>query len=226
MGEAREIYLKACGEVADALQADGFRWRKSRQDTVRKDGDLTFRVSFQSSFRNTLLGQESDAEKGASALLSTDLFVPLELQLAEIERFGSVAFIVHVSVHAQSIKKWRATLAHPVRTGDGLAGTNLGHLASKPRWLELNLANPETRTTRIHAIIDLIRTSGFHYFDRFKRPDEVVAALLSSRDPGMIDDMELEYAVCYGSMQAGSTVLTLESTRMTWQTGCCWAGSQ
>src|ERR1041385_3340864 len=126
MGEAREIYLKACGEVSDALQVDGFRWRKSRQDVVKKDADLTFRVWFQSSFRNALPSELPELESNGP--LTSDLFIPLETALAETERFGSVAFMAHVSVHAQSMKKWRWSLAHPIRTDDGVAGTHIGNL--------------------------------------------------------------------------------------------------
>jgi hypothetical protein len=174
MGEAREIYLKACGEVSDALQVDGFRWRKSRQDLVKKDSDLTFRVWFQSSFRNALLSELPTME--STGPLTADLFIPLETALAEIERFGSVSFMAHVSVHAQSIKKWRGTLAHPIRKDDGVAGTNIGNLVSPPHWLDVNLANPQMRGSRVQAIIALLRDTGFRYFDRFKDPERMVSS--------------------------------------------------
>lgn len=208
MNQPREIYRKACYEVAAAFEPRGFHWRQSRQDAVKKEGDLTFRLWFQSSCRNALL-QESFEPVGNNATpLKSDLFMPLELALAEIERFGSVAFMVHLSVHAASMKKWRATLLNPIRVDDVVAGTNIGYLASEhPAWFEVNLANPTTRETRTAAIIDLITTSGFPYFDRFRHPDEVIASLLDSSDPGMMDYMELEYAVCYGSRQIGAKIL-------------------
>jgi hypothetical protein len=207
MGEAREIFLKACCEVAAAVESAGFRWRKSRQDTVKEVGDLKFRIWFQSSFRNALLHESSGPEQDSHAPLRSELFIPLELELAEIEKFGSVSFMPNVSVHAASIKKWRRTLAHPIRTDDGLAGTSVGYLVPDAHWLDVNLANPRTRDGRISAVIDLITKSGFQYFDRFRRPDEVVASLVSSSDPGMMDYMELEYSVCYGSLQDAYNVL-------------------
>ena len=208
MSEPREIYLKACCEVAAAFELMGFRWRKSRQNAVKKQGDLTFRLWFQSSFRNALLQESFAPVQNKAAPLKSDRFMLLELTLAEIERFGNVAFMAHVSVHAASIKKWRATLPNPIRVDDGVAGTNIGYLASEnPAWLEVNLANPATRQARTAAMVDLITTSGFPYFNRFRHPDEVVASLIDSSDPGMMDYMELEYAVCYGSTQIGAKVL-------------------
>jgi hypothetical protein len=208
MGEPRDIYTKACCDVASAFESVGFRWRKSRHDIVKIEGDLTFSVWFQSSFRNALLGESADPVVTSSVPSKSELFVPLELALAEIRTFGSVSFMAHVGVHAASMKKWRATLANPIRNDDGVAGTNLGHLAANaPRWLDVNLANPRARTGRIAAMIDLITTSAFPYFDRFRHPSEVVASLLDRSDPGMTDDMELEYAVCYGATQDGLKVL-------------------
>jgi len=52
MGEAREIFKNACVTVANSLATDSFHWRKSYLEVVRKDGDLTFSVQFQSSPRN------------------------------------------------------------------------------------------------------------------------------------------------------------------------------
>jgi hypothetical protein len=147
-------------------------------------------------------------ERGKNTPPQAKLFVPLELELAEIDTFGSVSIMAHVSVYAASIKKWRAALTEPIRTDDGLAGTNVGYLASEqPRWLEVNLANPDARSGRIAALIDLISNSGFRYFDRFRRPDEVVNSIIAGDDPGMMDYMAIEYAVCYGSRQDGLRVL-------------------
>ena len=207
MTRTQEIYLASCAEIASAFESSGFRWRKSLRCIDQKDGDLTFRVAFQSDRLNGLVADPagSDQENSSS---STQLFLSLEDELAEIERYGSVGFIPHVGVFADSIKKWRDTLVHPLRTGDQVAATNLGYVFSEaPTWLNINLANPRTRSGRIAAIIELIRTSGFRYFDRFRNPDEVVASLIHSSDPGMMDYSEIEYAVFYGSPQLGVKVL-------------------
>jgi len=98
-------------------------------------------------------------------------------------------------------------LKNLLRTDDGLAGTSVGYLVPEAHWLDVNLANPRTWDGKINAIIDLITESGFQYFDRFRHPEEVVASLVSSSDPGMMDYMELEYAVCYGSLQDAYRVL-------------------
>ena len=84
MGEAREVYLKACCDVAAAFEPVGFRWRKSRQDIVKKEGDLTFQVMFQSSFRNALLKESLGPKQDGLPSLKSELVIPLDASLAEI----------------------------------------------------------------------------------------------------------------------------------------------
>jgi hypothetical protein len=205
--EARQIYLECCAKIADALHAEGFRWRKSRRDAVKEEADLTFRIWFQSSSRNLLLKPEGTTKDSIPRSGVDTLLLPLEAALSEIGRFGNISLIVHVSVHARSMKKWRSSLACHIRTDDLVAGTNIGHLAPARHWLNINLANPIARPARIQLVIELIRTIGFEYFERFRHPDKVISSLLQSNDPGMLDYMELEYAACYGSPAAGLAVL-------------------
>lgn len=205
MGEARQIYTDACGEIAAAFEPAGFRFRKSKHDLVKQDGDLTFRIWFQSSFRNVLI---APAKSGIQfSRTSLDVFLPLKKILGEVSRLGSVSFITHISVHDAAVKRWRARLQHPVRTDDIVAGTNIGYIAPERTWLEVNLANAKVRGARIRCVTELVRAFGLPYFERFRRPDIIVAELIESGDPGMLDFMELEYAVCYGDIEAGRRVL-------------------
>ena len=52
MDSPRETYLAACATIAEPLSPLGFRFAKSGPHTQRKDGNFTYRVSFQSSHRN------------------------------------------------------------------------------------------------------------------------------------------------------------------------------
>lgn len=48
----REIYVKACEQIASHFSADGFRFHKSKHQIVRDAGDLKFTASFHSSHNN------------------------------------------------------------------------------------------------------------------------------------------------------------------------------
>jgi hypothetical protein len=52
MNSTRDLFLTACGEIAESLSPLGFKFAKSGPHTQRKDGDFTYRVAFQSSHKN------------------------------------------------------------------------------------------------------------------------------------------------------------------------------
>lgn len=52
MDTPRELFLAACTEIAGSLSSLGFKFAKSGPHAQRKDGDITYRVSFQSSYKN------------------------------------------------------------------------------------------------------------------------------------------------------------------------------
>jgi hypothetical protein len=52
MDSPRDLFLAACTEIAESLSPLGFKFAKSGPHAQRKDGDFTYRVSFQSSHKN------------------------------------------------------------------------------------------------------------------------------------------------------------------------------
>ena len=52
MDSPREQYLAACTEIAESLSTLGFKFACSGPHAQRKNGDFTYRVSFQSSHKN------------------------------------------------------------------------------------------------------------------------------------------------------------------------------
>lgn len=48
----RQVFLATCAEIAKDFEAEGFRYAKSGPHIILVAGDFTFRVSFQSSYRN------------------------------------------------------------------------------------------------------------------------------------------------------------------------------
>src|SRR4051794_16378675 len=135
MGDARDIFLAACQKIAEALEPDGFRYRKSRTESVEKDGQLTFTVRFQSSRRNAV-GSEASPGLGLSLVGK----VPVIGGLLDLLVFGNVAFITHVAVEDAHVGQWRSALRWPLRKDALMASTNIGYLERKGGWLWLNLA--------------------------------------------------------------------------------------
>jgi len=52
MDSPRDLFLAACTEIAESLWPLGFKFARSGPHAQRKDGDFTYRVSFQSSHKN------------------------------------------------------------------------------------------------------------------------------------------------------------------------------
>jgi hypothetical protein len=211
MGEAREIFLEACQTIVTALEPAGYRWVKSECDLVRKDGPFTFRLHFQSSPRNFLVheGNVGRARSLIGLVASTGpvLFVPLSVELMEIDLFGSLKTIPHVGVLDSRIAAWRKTLQNPIRTDGAITGSKLGYLAKQCTWLEINLANPHTRASRVEALISLIFDAAIPVFDRFHRDEEMLDKLIKSGLEASLEYMEVEHAVFLGGVDAGREVI-------------------
>lgn len=204
MADSREIYLAACGEIADQFRTMGFKYRRSRPSMTKRLDELTFAVSFQSDFRNRLL---PPTPKTPESRTSGSLLVSREEYERELVEYGSVSLLVAVGVSDKAVNQWRLSLRNPIRTLDGIAGSYLGHLMTPPQWLDVNLANIAHRTSRIHAVAELIRTVGLPFFEQFTHPHRVVADLLKGPNPGMSIELALEYVCCYGTLSDGRALL-------------------
>ncbi len=173
---------------------------------VRRETDLTFQIKFQSDPHNWLVDHPTDDSEYGSD--DSNLFPSTQESERENSIYGSVSLYVLVGVSSRSMQSWRMSLAHPLRTSAGIAGTYLSHLVGNGRrWLTVNLANERTRPARIRTIVELIRSGAIPYCERFREPKQVVASLLNVPDPGMLDFGELEYAVCYGGREAATAIL-------------------
>jgi hypothetical protein len=210
LGEAREIFLEACCSIAAAFEPEGYHWSKSKCELVKKDECFTFRLHFQSSFRNVLLRGNSGPGSpllGRVTSAADPLFVPLPIQLAEIGLYGSVKMIPHFGVADARIAKWRRTLQHPIRTDSQVAGGNLGHVSKKRAWLEVDLANSHARALRVAALISLIRNAALPLFALYHRDSEILETLVESGFEGSMEFAEVEHAVFLGGIDAGRKVI-------------------
>lgn len=60
----REIFVYTCAEIAKPFLEQGFKYRKSKNDLVKKSGDFTFSVYFQPSIKygSTIFSVHVDVE--------------------------------------------------------------------------------------------------------------------------------------------------------------------
>ena len=191
LGEARNIYNAACAQIAAALAQDGFDYRPSEHTLMRRDGDFTREISFQSSFRNFTL-----PEQGTGVLQKAASLLPL---IGETATFGSVTLIAHSGVRSKAFKLWRASQKYPLGSDDLITGGQIGNLQAKPKWLEFNLANPQRRDRVITEVVELIRTIALPYLARFANPQEVIAGLIGGTMPWWWEPSALEYVARFGA---------------------------
>ena len=191
MGEARNIYNAACAQIAAALAQDGFEYRPSKHSLLRRDGDLTREITFQSSFRNFTIPDQGDGglQRAAS-------WLPL---VGETVAFGSITLIAHAAVRSKTFKLWRASQKQPLGADDVITAGQIGNLQAKPKWLEFNLANPHRRDRVVSDVVELVRTVALPYLERFSAPQEVIAGLISGTMPWWWEPSALEYVACFGT---------------------------
>jgi len=200
MGLPRDIYLGACGQIAEAFVGDGFSYQPNQQCLVKREGDLTFDIHFQSSRRNFLVNKNNQ-KSVAKRLISS--FSPS----AELYTFGNVALITYAVVRSKALKQWQSKQPY-ISHGKGLiAGDQIGNLQAKHKWIEYNLASPDTRDRQIKLAIDLIRSVGLPYLYSFKDPVEIIERLISGRLQGFSENSALEYVMCFGSRDYAEKLL-------------------
>jgi hypothetical protein len=200
MGLPREIYLGACGQIAEAFVEDGFSYRPNQQRLIKQEGDLTLDIHFQSSGRNFLVNKNNQ-ESMAKRLISS--FSPS----AELYTFGNVALVTHVGVRSNALEQWQSK-QHYISWGKGLiAGGQIGNLREKHKWIEYNLANSHTRDRQIKLAIGLIRSVGLPFLYAFRDPAKIIELLIDGHIQGFSENGALEYAMCFGSTRQAKKLL-------------------
>jgi hypothetical protein len=104
MGEAREIYLAACTQIAESLGQEGFSYTKSKQTLRKQAEDLTFELSFQSNRRNFLVPRSRDGGV-LQSVISLGRKAQILPSIAEMAAFGNVGLIAHTLIRSKTIKK-------------------------------------------------------------------------------------------------------------------------
>jgi hypothetical protein len=200
MGLPREIYLGACGQIAEAFVADGFSYQPNQQRLIKREGDLALDIHFQSSPR-TFLVNRSNERSTAKRVISS--IVPL----GELQTYGSVTLITHAVGHSKTLQRWRSRQPH-ISWGKGIiAGGQIGNLQEKHKWIEYNLANPHTPNRQIKLAIQLVRSVALPYLFAFRDPARIIERLIDGHVQGFSENGALEYAMCFGSRDHAKKLL-------------------
>jgi|SRR5580704_1174739 hypothetical protein len=200
MGLPREIYLAACGQIAEAFVEDGFNYQPRHQRLVRIEGDLTFDIQFQSSRLNALVNKNDEPGIGKRLVSS---FLPS----GELKAYGNITLIAHAVGYSKTFELWQSKQPHPSGAKGLIAGGQIGNLQEKHKWIAYNLANPHTREHRIKLAIQLIRSVGLPYLYAFRHPAKLIERLIDGHLQGFSESGALEYAMCFGSTDQAKKLL-------------------
>ena len=162
----REVILGACEAIAEALEGDGFTFRRSGPKLTRADGDLVFEIYFQSD-RNNIAGRR-----------------------AAVWIHGGVRSAALGKWRRARPVPWGVSDGPDVGL---VTGGQIGNLTSKPAWLEWDFADASRRADEIADAVAAIRHILLPFFALFADPACVIDSLC--HNPALRQSSLLEYAV-------------------------------
>jgi hypothetical protein len=162
----RDVILAACAAMADALQPEGFAFRKSGPGLKRVQGDLIFEIWFQSD-RNNIAGRRAAIWIHAAVSSRT---------LARWRRGHPSSRIRRAGPHAGLI-----------------TGAQIGNLRAPHAWMEWDFGDSSSRPGEIDDAVAAIRQIILPFFALFDDPAGNIDLLL--RDALMSQPSILEYAL-------------------------------
>lgn len=165
----RNIYLQACDTIAADLARNGFKYARSGPHLTRHDGDLVFKIQFQSSHNNV-----------------TGEYVALWLH-------GGVSSRRLAEWASNRDWPWDRRQERY----RGVAGGQIGNLADPSAWLEWNLADPGTRAETVADALSASHEMILPYFDRFSDLDAVARSLIEGEVPSFGIEQAIPFLLCY-----------------------------
>ncbi|MBW8907454.1 MAG: DUF4304 domain-containing protein [Mesorhizobium sp.] len=165
----RDIYLQACDTIASDLTKEGFRYARSGPHLSRRDGDLVFKIQFQSS-HNNVAGE----------------YVALWLH-------GGVSS--RRLAEWASTRDWPWDRRQ--ERYRGIAGGQIGNLVDPQAWLEWNLAGPGSRVEIVTDAVSACHEIILPYFDRFSDLDAMARSLIERDVPSFGIQTAIPFLLCY-----------------------------
>src|SRR5579862_1453484 len=129
----RDVYLSACSQIARTFEPLGFRYLRSKQKLVRREGEFVCDLQFQSSPRNYLIPAERRYAV-AEQLLDYGERRNLHFTPDHIDDMlqGSIYLQMAATVHCKRIEEWRAIQTCPLRKDDHVADRSFGRFNLAP----------------------------------------------------------------------------------------------
>jgi hypothetical protein len=165
----RDTYLQACDTIAADLAKEGFKYARSGPHLSRGNGDLVFRIQFQSS-HNNVAGE----------------YVALWLHGGVSSR--------RLAEWASS-RDWPWDRRQ--ERYRGIAGGQIGNLVDPQAWLEWNLADPGSRVEIVTDAVSACHEIILPYFDRFSDLDAVARSLIEGVVPSFGIEGAIPFLLCY-----------------------------
>jgi hypothetical protein len=120
---------------------------------------------------------------------------------------SKVALWIHANVRSKRLSLWRATKPHFLRSGDWVAGGQLGNLRTPTRWLDINLADADFRSAAISVAIEAIQELGLPLFAAFEDVPALCQRVLTDDVPGIEPPVAVELLLCFSTLAAASDFL-------------------
>lgn len=168
-----QIFRAACDELGNALEANGFKYRKSRRDARRQGKLFEHIVTFGTSRTNTSMPSHVHLEVRAiawsTALAQYRRKVGIELPVNEAVLFGTEI----------------ENIFHPA-----------------PPYVRYEIGDATTRRNVLDGIVQVLRTDVLRAFELVESPDTLRDALRRESIPSLSQDTIRDYFGCFGSGSA------------------------
>jgi hypothetical protein len=120
---------------------------------------------------------------------------------------AKVALLMFANVRSKRLCSWRAAQPHPLRTGDLVAGGQIGNLRIPPHWLDINLADAMSRPAAISSAIELIEEVCLPLFAAFENVPALCSRLVADEVLGFDPSLAIEFLLCFSAKAAANAVL-------------------
>jgi hypothetical protein len=118
-----------------------------------------------------------------------------------------VALWIHATVWSKRLAEWRASQAHALGAGDGVAGGQIGNLVRPHRWREWNLA-VRARAAVIADAISTVHSIALPYFEWFADIPGLCGLLQREELPAMDAARAIEFLLCFADRSTADVALS------------------
>ena len=115
---------------------------------------------------------------------------------------SKIALWIHAIVRSKRLSLWRAAHPQQLRSGDWVAGGQIGNLRTPHNWIDINLADTASRPATISNALSAIDDLAMPLFAAFEDVPALCERLATGDMPGMDTPLSLEFLLCFGNQSA------------------------